>query len=863
MTIAEGLRQSLAPFVLILASPVMASAQSLPGPGVPLALAQQRAAAVSDLRYDLHLSVPDGRDAPIAGRMMVRFRLSAADAPLALDFDAGPDHVTSVGVNGTAVPVEVVNGHIMLPARALVAGVNAVAIDFRAGDAALNRTADFLYTLFVPARARLSLPVFDQPDLKGRWSLTLEHPARWVSVANGRELERSTSGGRMTVRFAETPPLPTYLVAFVCGDFRIETAERDGRTFRMFHRESDAARLARNRDAIFDLHARSLAFMEEYTGIPYPFDKFDLVSLPAFQFSGMEHAGKVLYNANTLMLDPSATQNQLLGRASTIAHETAHMWFGDLVTMRWFDDVWMKEVFANFMAAKIVNPSFPEVHHDLRFLLSNYPAAYEVDRTPGANPIRQPLDNLQEAGSLYGSIIYQKAPVVMRHLEAMLGEQPFRDGVRTYLRRYAFGNAEWGDLIAVLDTLTPVDLVQWSRAWVEEPGRPEIATELSVRNGRVVSLAFRQRDPRGQRRLWPQDLRVVVATADGTRTLTVRLEGERVEVPAAAGLPEPRYVLPAGDGWAYGDFVLDAGSLDYLATSVADIEDALTRGSAWVTLWDALLDARLPARRLLDLGLRVLPVESDEQLVARVLGYMSGTWWRFAGEAERTEYAPRLERVLRQGLEAARTASQKGAWFAALRSVAQTPPTLEWLRRVWQQQEVVVGLPLVEADYMTLALDLAVRDVEGARDLVEQQRQRITDPDRRARFEFVAPAVSGDPVERARWFGSLAQVANRRREPWVLEGLSYLHHPLRAAASRQHVARGLEMVWDTQRTGDIFFPKRWLDTMLAGHRSPDVAAMVQSFLENLPTGFPERLKNITLQSSDELFRAAAVARPGR
>ena len=169
----------------------------------------------------------------------------------------------------------------------------------------------------------------------------------------------TTSGDRVTVKFAQTEPLPTYLVAFIAGDFKIETAERNGRTFRMFHRETDAAKVARNRDAIFDLHARALEFLERYTAIPYPFGKFDFVAIPAFQFGGMEHAGKILYNASGLMLDESATQNQLLGRASVIAHETAHMWFGDLVTMRWFNDVWMKEVFANFMAAKIVNPSFP------------------------------------------------------------------------------------------------------------------------------------------------------------------------------------------------------------------------------------------------------------------------------------------------------------------------------------------------------------------------------------------------------------------------------------------------------------------------------------------------------------------------
>ena len=221
--------------------------------------------------------------------------------------------------------------------------------------------------------------------------------------------------------------------------------------------------------------------MERYTGIPYAFGKFDFVLIPAFQFGGMEHAGKILYNATGLLLDESATQNQLLGRASVIAHETAHMWFGDLVTMRWFNDVWMKEVFANFMAAKIVNPSFPDVNHELRFLLAHYPAAYEVDRTPGANPIRQQLDNLNEAGSLYGAIIYQKAPVVMRHLEALLGEESFRDGLREYLGAHEFANATWNDLIEVLDRRTPADLRSWSRVWVEQPGRPVIVTRARCR----------------------------------------------------------------------------------------------------------------------------------------------------------------------------------------------------------------------------------------------------------------------------------------------------------------------------------------------------------------------------------------------
>jgi len=202
-------------------------------------------------------------------------------------------------------------------------------------------------------------------------------------------------------------------------------------------------------------------------------------------------------------LDESATQAQMLGRASLIAHETAHMWFGDLVTMNWFDDVWTKEVFANFMAAKIVHPSFPEVDHELRFLLAHHPTAYGVDRTEGANPIRQALPNLREAGTLYGAIIYQKAPVIMRQLELLVGEDPFRDGMREYLQTFAFGNATWPALVEILDRNSPEDLRAWSDVWVEEPGRPTVWAELQPGgDGTVASLTLRQADPAGEGRVW-------------------------------------------------------------------------------------------------------------------------------------------------------------------------------------------------------------------------------------------------------------------------------------------------------------------------------------------------------------------------
>ena len=847
--------------LILLAQVAIASAQTAsPGTGVPLDIATARAARISDLRYELALSIPEDLAAPLTGSNTLRFTLTDAAAPLVLDFETSRAHVRAVDANGQPSPFLFVNGHIVVPAASLAAGANTLRITFDAGDASLNRSKDFLYTLFVPARARLALPVFDQPDLKGKWTITLEHPAAWQSAANGAEVTRAVNGARTTVTFAETQPLPTYLVAFMAGDFKVETAERNGRTFRMFHRETDAAKVARNRDAIFDLHARALAFLEDYTAIPYAFGKFDFVAIPAFQFGGMEHAGKILYNASGLMLDESATQNQLLGRASVISHETAHMWFGDLVTMRWFNDVWMKEVFANFMAAKIVNPSFPTVNHDLRFLLSNYPAAYEVDRTAGANPIRQELDNLNEAGSMYGAIIYQKAPVVMRHLEALLGADNFRDGLRDYLKRHAFANATWSDLITVLDARTPTNLQAWSHAWVDQPGRPTIQTDLQIKDGRIARLAFRQRDPRGRNLAWPQQLRVALGTAAGREMLVVEMNGATVEVPQAAGKPAPAYVLPSAGGWAYGSFALDRGTIAYLTASLPEIADPLTRGSAWVTLWDALLDGQVAPTAFVDLAMQSLPRESDEQMTSRILGYAAAAWWRFLPQAEMAARAPRLESLLREGLAQARTPSQKSSWFGTLRNVAQTPATIAWLHRVWAKDEAVAGLPLAEADFTSLALELAVRQVPDWQQVLQTQLARIENPDRKGRFEFVMPALSADPAVREKWFLSLKDVGNRRREPWVLEGLSYLHHPLRAASSQKYVQPSLDLLWEIQKTGDIFFPKRWLDATLGGHQSAAVANTVRGFLKNLPPNYPDRLRNITLQSADELYRAAEITR---
>ena len=646
--------------------------------GVSWTLAERRAATLSDLRYRYHLRIPRDRDRRLEGTVEIRFVWSDPETrDLVLDFKDPADRVTAVRANGAAAGWVARHDHVMVPAAALRPDQeNRVELDFEAGDEALNRNDDFLYTLFVPDRAHFSLPLFDQPNLKARFELTLEVPDDWVAVANGGAVGGPAPAGPegwVTWRFAETQPIPTYLFAFAAGSFQIETAERSGRRLRMFHRETDAAKVARNREAIFDLHAAALDWLEDYTGIPYPFGKFDFALIPPFQYGGMEHPGSIFYRASSLMLDESATQAAYLGRASLIAHETAHMWFGDLVTMNWFDDVWTKEVFANFLAAKIVHPSFPEVDHDLRFFLAHHQAAYAVDRTAGANPIRQPLENLKEAGALYGPIIYQKAPVVMRHLERLVGDARFRDGLREYLQAFEYGNATWPELIDILDRRTETDLRSWSAAWVEEPGRPTVTVRRESGDGASGGgrLTLVQSDPAGRARLWPQRIELLLAYDDAEVRIPLLLAGPTASVDLDR--PAPRFVLPNATGVEYGRFRLDAASTGFLMTALPDIADPLTRGIAWGTLWEAVIEGEIPVGDWFELLLRGLAAESVEQNAQRLLGYLSTTCWSLRSDAARRAAAPRVEAILWAGVENSAETTRRAAYFRAWHGLVRTP----------------------------------------------------------------------------------------------------------------------------------------------------------------------------------------------
>ncbi len=829
--------------------------QGPPERGVSWELAQDRARRISNLAYQMSWEVPADTGQPIQARETIGFTLSNSGNGLVLDFQQPRESVLAISANGRPARWTHAPDHIVLSADSLGPGHNEVSIDFIAGSGPLNRHEDYFYTLFVPFRASAAFPCFDQPDLKARFRLDLQVPAAWTAVANGRAIANERLGDSRRFRFEETRPLSTYFFAFAAGRFQVEENQWKDRQIRLFHRETDRKRVSRNLPAVFELHRKALDWLEDYAGIRYPFGKFDFVAVPAFQFSGMEHPGAILYRDSSLFLDESATRHEILQRASLIAHETSHMWFGDLVTMRWFNDVWTKEVFANFMAAKIVNPSFPEVDHQLRFFLANYPPAYEVDRTHGTNAIRQDLENMNEAASLYGAIIYQKAPIMMQQLELLIGEKAMRDGLREYLKTFAFSNAGWPALIEILDRRTAADLQAWSRNWVEQRGRPWIRTRLEMNRGRIKALRFEQDDPLGRRLVWPQRMTPALGVKGKAIPFEVNLTGRSITVNEAQGLPQPDYVLPDSRGVGYGLFELDEQSRAFLLESFQSLPEAVLRASAWMTLYDGLLEGQVAPESFVRAGLRGLRTEAEELNVNFLINTLATVYWGFLSEAERRALAPDFEEEVWKLLLSARSSSLKGTCWKGYMKIAVTPRGIQRLRDAWDGRMKLKGLTLSEQDFMRLAWELAVRCVADTQDILGRQSRRIKNPDRGREFAFVSQVFSTQGPDR--FFESLKSKENRKHEPWVLAALGYLHHPLRADQSIRFIRPSLDMLEEIRATGDIFFVKGWLDATLSGHSSRQAAQIVRDFLEAHPSpAYPHRLRAKIEQSADMLFRKA-------
>ena len=836
--------------VLILVASLVAACGRNPAPvvepGVSAELAQFRKDNISDIVYELYFDIPEQASGEIKASETITFTLGNADNDIQLDFRESGDLLNSVKINGSEAEIEHRNEHLILSSKFLITGKNQVDISFVAGESSLNRNPGYLYTLFVPDRARTAFPLFDQPDLKAIYDLTLEIPLQWEAIANAPLDNLVESDSTKTLNFTNSDLISSYLFSFVAGDFEKITQTVAGVEMTMLHRETDREKVSRNVNDIFRLHKASLDWLEEYTGIRYPFKKFDFALIPSFQYGGMEHVGAILYRASSLFLDEDPSDSQLLSRASLIAHETAHMWFGNLVTMKWFNDVWTKEVFANFMAAKIMNPNFPGIDHDLNFILRHHPASYSVDRTEGANPIRQHLDNLNEAGQMYGAIIYNKAPIMMRQLELMTGEDLFREGMREYLGTNSFRNATWPELIEILDLKTEKDLKSWSEVWVNTAGRPHFKDQAVSEDINTII----QTDPDNEGRIWPQQFSILEKT--GTEFISHQVLSEQRET--QMNYKDPNQILYNSDGRGYGLFPASLQNL-----GLWDELENVTRGSLLINLYENMLERngvepKEYARKLLEL----VPHEDNQLLINQMLGQIRIIYWNLLNENDRLEMASGLENILWEAMMAEDDPSRKKTFFTAYRNIALTTEAIQNVYDIWNRELDIEGLNLSETDYISMASNLAIRLPDESESIISSQLDRIQNEDRRRRFEFIAPALSNDRAVRDDFFESLKKEENRQTESWVLSALGYLHHPLRVQHSEKYIVPSLELLEEIQVTGDIFFPKRWLDVTLGNHSSDTAVQTVRDFLDERPD-YNKQLKMKILQAADMMFRANEIS----
>ena len=786
---------ALAPMLTMAAVPVV--------DGVSRELAVYRAAHLSDVWYDLSFEVPSLKSQPVYFEETLMFNWDGGE-DLQIDFQGDASQLFGeLKVNDKTVKTVLLNEHIIIPAQSLVQGENSIVIGGYSGDKALNRSDDYLYTLFVPDHARSVFPCFDQPDLKARFSLRLTLPDGWVSISNQTR-----------------KPIPTYLFSFTAGKFQIKHDFRDGRLLTGLYRETDSAKVAQL-PIVFDQVALSLRWMEEYTGIPYPFENYGFVVLPGYQFGGMEHPGCIQFNDRRIFLGPEPTPDEEMSRLNLIAHETAHMWFGDLVTMRWFDDVWTKEVFANFMADKIAREQFPEIDHDMAFVKAHYPLALSTDRTQGTHPIQQPLDNLNKAGLLYGNIIYHKAPIMMNKLEQDKGADALREGLRGYLSRYAYGNASWDDLIAELDRFNPEHSARsFSDVWVKQRGIPVISSAILMHS--VVRVV--QSDPYGRRLAWKQGFDIGYLDESG-QFCQHPIYMNDYDYLLSQSYHKGFFLNSNAEG--YGQFAFNREGISMMSQAWKTMAgNDKTRYAAVMNLYENFHLGNISARELTKVLIEFLAHEQNELIASTTCSYLDDLMACLDNKELATTERRLMELSQQHGMQSVRQ-----TLLRVLSTQAVSPKVVDQLYEIWYQQSATF---LNSRDYMRMAYHLAVMKPDRWQQILDTQRGRLTGEDQRREFDFISRACNPDTQAQMQLFNELLQAQNRRVEPWARDMLALLNDPTREPFCNRYITPALDALPEIQRTGDIFFTGYWLTGLLSGHRSDEARNLVRQWIDTHP-----------------------------
>ncbi|MFF4710074.1 aminopeptidase N [Streptomyces eurythermus] len=759
----------------------------MPGENLSRDEARERAALLSVDGYEVFLDLRsavgdgDGEGEPRTFRSVttVRFRCNEPGASSFADLLA--PRVTSVSLNGRDLdPGEVFDGSRI--ALEDLAAENELVVDAqcaysRTGEG-LHRFVDpedgevYLYTQYEPADARRVFANFEQPDLKAPYRFEVRAPEGWTVWGNGAgELVDGVW------RFAETKPISTYITCVVAGPYHYVTDSysrtlEDGTKLEIPLGAMCRRTLAPYFDAddIFLVTKQGLDFFHDHFDYPYPFGKYDQAFVPEYNLGAMENPGMVTFREEYVFRG-KVTQASYEARANVILHEMAHMWFGDLVTMEWWDDLWLKESFADFMGTfgSVGATRFKDAW--ITFANRRKAWAYRADQLPSTHPITADIRDLQDAKLNFDGITYAKGASVLKQLVAYVGQDAFLEGARRYFKRHAYGNTRLGDLLSVLGETSGRDMSAWARSWLQTAGVNALTPQvlLDTTGGRIAELAVVQEAPESHPELRPH--RIVVGlyrrTPEGTLQRYARAETDvhepRTVVAELAGLQAPELVLVNDEDLTYCKTRFDATSLETLRTDLGGLTDPLARALCWSALWNMTRDGLLPAREFIALVLRFAGGESDIGVLQMLHAWANSALTHYAAPAWRETGGELLaEGAVRELRSAAPGSEHQLAWARFFAAVASSEPDLKLLADLLDGTTGIEGLevdqelrwvflePLAAhgaADESVLAAELARDDTASGKR--HQVRCLAARPQAAVKAQAWAQVVESDALSNA------------------------------------------------------------------------------------------------------------------
>jgi len=812
--------------------------------GIPRDLARQRAQQLKDVRYQLSYTITPKADS-VSGHEELRFVQNADDRgilPEWLDFREGK--IISLTVNGEPASTEIQNGHVQLPAKLLKLDENVVVIDFTAPVApagkAITRFEDkddgseYIYTLFVPMDADMAFPCFDQPDLKARFTLTVTTPVNWSVISNTAGtvgLEIYTGGnGIHRIEFAETKPISTYLFAFAAGPFQKvhDTPGLPG----LYVRKSKLQKAEAEAAAVQQITADGIKYLSDYFAQPFPFPKHDMVMIPGFAYGGMEHAGATFLREESILFRTAPTHSDRLNRDILLLHELTHQWFGDLVTMRWFDDLWLKEGFAQYMAYHALNSLKPNENVWKRFYQAIKPAAYAIDSTKGTTPIYQDIPNLKDAKSAYGAIVYSKAPGVIKQLAFVAGEDQFRDGLRLYLTGHLYGNAEWNDLVRALEQTSKKPLGEWADAWIKRRGMPQVDVEWScgVKGDLTTTrVTVSQKDVLDEGGLWPIATKVLVSYGKTETQTRIEWKTAKAEFITGKGGECPRYVFANYQDEAYGRFLLDPVSRKAVLAELGNMNDVFQRTLLWGSLWDSVREAEMDPREYIDLALRNLPTEQDESLAQSIIGRTIAALHRYVSPEVRAQLAPKMEELASDQMLHSSSQDMRITWFRALRGVAETAKARGQLKDMLSGKLTVPGVELRPLDRWNIVEALVAQNDPEAETILAAEEKRDPSGDGR-KYAYMAAAAQPRAEVKKTYFEDYLHNA-ARPEDWIEISLGSFNWWSQSDLTLPYLGPALDALPQVKRERKIFFMLAWLNAFIGGQHSAAAQKQVHAFLD--------------------------------